>query len=266
VATQRIVLTRPLCVLWRPDGALQLGLDGDHALVLPGAPAGTDAVIRALRVPRTPLEVARLVPLIPRASLDGILAALEGSGLLSIFGSRRPDPVTVIGTGALALGLFDLLDREGHTVRTGVRSVTDASGLVVVCGITAEPDRVLTRDLTAAGVPHLVVRAEPERAVIGPFVVPGRTACVACTDLVRRDLDSDWPHLLAQLCRTEHVPAPRQTAWAAATASAQLAAWRAGRGPETMSTTLELDAFTGALGVRQWPRHPDCGCVLAAVV
>ena len=53
----------------------------DAIPLLPGAPAGTDAVIRALRVPRTPLEVARLVPLIPRASLDGILAALEGSGL-----------------------------------------------------------------------------------------------------------------------------------------------------------------------------------------
>ncbi len=107
---------------------------------------------------------------------------------------------------------------------------------------------------------HLVVRAEPERVVVGPFVVPGSGRLRPCTDLVRRDLDRDWPHLLAQLCRSRHTPAPRQAAWAAALASAQLAAWLAGRTPEASGATWELDAHTGGVGVTRWPRHPDCGC------
>lgn len=264
MAPTRLALTRPLCVLWRTPGDLQLGLDTEDAVVLPDAPPGSDAVLRALRTPRTALEVSRMVPLLPRADLDDLLEALLAVGLLSTLPAGRPGPVTILGEGALADAVADLLALEGTTVRIGVRAPWDVGGLVIVCGATAEPDRVLTRDLTAAGVPHLVVRAEPERAVVGPFVAPGAGPCVSCTDLVRRDLDADWPHLLAQLCRSEHVPAPRQTAWAAAMASAQVASWRAGAVPEACGATLELDAHAGALGVRRWPRHPDCGCLLAA--
>lgn len=260
--TSRLVLTRPLCVLWRTDDDLQLGLDADESVVLPDVPPGTDAALRALRTPRTRLEVARMVPMLPRHTLDRVLTTLVGAGLLAPVGPPRPIPVTVLGSGPLAGAVADLLEREGAQVRAGVRVPADP-GVVVVCGATAEPDRVLTRDLTAAELAHLVVRAEPERAVVGPFVVPGRTACVGCTDLVRRDLDDGWPHLLAQLCRSEHIPAPRQAAWAAALASAQLHAWHAGRTPESVGATHELDAHTGTVGARRWPRHPDCGCALA---
>lgn len=260
----RLSLTRPLCVLWRATGDLQLGLDAEDAVVLPGAPPGTDAVLRALRTPRTPLEVARLVPMLPRGTLDGVLATLLACGLLAAEAPAPAATVTLLGAGPLASGLADLLSIEGLIVRTGVRASADASGVVVLCGAMAEPDRVLTRDLTGAGLPHIVVRAEPERAVVGPFVIPGRTPCVGCTDLVRRELDPDWPHLLAQLCRSEHVPAPRQSAWAAAMASAQLAAWHAGGTPEAAAATLELEAYTGAFGARRWPRHPDCACQWSA--
>lgn len=264
MTSPRLSLTRPLCVLWRADGRLQLGLDADHALVLADAPPGLDAALRALRTPRTPLEVARLVPMLPRSTLDRVLDDLVASGHVAVTTPRRPRTVTVLGSGPLAFAVADLLGLEGHDVRAGVRATTDAHGVVLVCPATAEPDRVLTRDLTASGLPHLVVRVEPERAVVGPFVVPGRTPCVACTDLVRRELDADWPHLLAQLCRSEHVPGPRQVAWASAMAAAQLATWHDGGPPESSGTTLELDGHTGVFGVRRWPRHPDCGCQLAA--
>ncbi len=264
MTTTRLALTRPLCVLWRTDGRLQLGLDADTALVLADAPPGIDAVLRALRIPRTPLEVARLVPMVPRAILDRVLGTLVASGHLTERVAGRPPVVSVLGDGPIAAAVVDLLERDGHDVRASVRATTDACGVVVACPATAEPDRVLTRDLTAAGLPHLVARAEPERAVVGPFVVPGRSACVACTDLVRREFDPDWPHLLAQLCRSIHVPGPLQTAWAAALASTQVAAWHASGEPEAAGATLELDAHTGALGARRWPRHPDCGCQLAA--
>lgn len=264
MAPTRLALTRPLCVLWRTPGDLQLGLDTDDAVVLTGAPPGSDSVLRALRTPRTALEVSRMVPLLPRADLDRLLEALLAVGLLSTLPAGRPRAVTVVGEGPLADAVSDLLAVEGMAVRNGLSAASEAAGLVIVCGPTSEPDRVVTRDLTAAGLPHLVVRAEPERAVVGPFVMPGLGPCVSCTDLVRRDLDPDWPHLLAQLCRSEHVPAPRQVAWAAAMASAQVASWRAEMTPEAAGTTLELDAHGGALGLRRWPRHPDCGCGLAA--
>ncbi|MDO5535031.1 MAG: hypothetical protein Q4F65_10315, partial [Propionibacteriaceae bacterium] len=138
----------------------------------------------------------------------------------------------------------------------------ERAGLVLVCHEAAEPDRALTRTLTLAGVPHLVIRTEPERAVVGPFVIPGAGPCVGCTDLVRRDLDPAFPHLLAQLCRATHIPLPRQAAWAAGLACSQVAAWCAGQRLQSLGATLELDAHTGAVGTRLWPRHPDCPCAL----
>lgn len=257
------VLTRPLSVLTRPDDSLQVGLDTDGALLIPSPPPGAEAAVRALRRPRTLLEVSRLVPAVPHTWLRELVTLLVDAGLLHPVEPSMAHTVTVVGAGALRDGLAHLLDADGWSVRDDDGRA--GGGLVVLCTPTAEPDRVLTRDLTSSGIPHLVVRAEPERAVVGPFVTPGSSPCVGCSDLVRRDLDPGFPHLLAQLCRSEHVPAPRQAAWAAAMASAQLGAWRAGHRPEAVGATLELDAHSGSLGVRRWPRHPDCGCLLAAV-
>ena len=263
MSTPMFSLARPLSVLVRPDDSLQLGLDAEGGLVFPDVPPGADAAVRALRQPRTLLEVSRLVPALPRGWLDGLVETLLDAGALRRVEPAAAPAVLVLGGGPLSDQAARLLAAEGWAVRDGVSGAVGGDVPVLVCAATAEPDRVLTRDLTASGQAHLVVRAEPERAVVGPFVVPGRAACVGCTDLVRRDLDAGFPHLLAQLCRSEHTPAPRQAAWAAAVASAQLEAWRAGRTPEALGATLELDAHTGGYGVRAWPRHPDCGCAMA---
>jgi len=175
----------------------------------------------------------------------------------------RRATVAVVGEGVLADTVARLLEAEGRQliVTAGLTSEAQSADLVVACASTVEPDRVDVREL--AGLPHLILRAEPERAVVGPFVAPGAGyACVTCTDLVRRDLDRDWPHLLAQLCRTRHTATPQQVAWASALASAQLTAWLVGRTPEASGATWELDAHSGQVGVRRWPRHPDCGCAL----
>ena len=262
MTTPLLTLTRPLTVLTRPDDSVQVGLDTDGSLLIPSAPPGAAAAVRSLRQPRTLLEVSRLFPAVPAGWLEDLVVTLEDVGLLVRVATPPVPAVSVLGTGAVRDQVARILADEGWSV--GGRADRVEGAVVVVCPHTAEPDRVLTRDLAASGLPHLVVRSEPERAVVGPFVLPGTGACVGCTDLVRRDLDPAFPHLLAQLCRSEHTPAPRQAAWAAAMASAQLAAWRAGHRPDAVGTTLELDAHSGAVGTRRWPRHPDCGCALGA--
>lgn len=262
-SSEQYRLTAPLSLLWRPGGALQVGLDASGAVVLPGAPEGADLALRALRSARTLAEVSRLAPLVPRAWIAEAVTTLAALGLVAALSSTRAPTLTVAGDGVLAHAVASLLTAEGRPVVAAPDVPPDPhlTDLVVVCASTAEPDRVDLREL--AGHPHLVVRAEPERVVVGPFVVPGAGyACVTCTDLVRRDLDRDWPHLLAQLCRSRHTATPQQTAWASALVSAQLTAWLGGRTPEASGATWELDAHRGQVGVRHWPRHPDCGCAL----
>ncbi len=127
---------------------------------------------------------------------------------------------------------------------------------------SAEPDRALTDALFRAGRPHLVVRLEPDRAVVGPLVLPGRTPCVRCQDLQRCRLDDAWPHLLAQLCREPVEPEPTLLAWAASTAAVQVRAWLNDGSPDTAGSTLELGLADFRLRSRAWTAHPRCGCLV----
>jgi bacteriocin biosynthesis cyclodehydratase domain-containing protein len=129
----------------------------------------------------------------------------------------------------------------------------------VVVADGPEVDRVITDHLLRLDQPHLLVRSLGDAAWVGPLVLPGRTSCVRCADLTRRDADHEWPMVLAQLSRLR-LPVPDLlTGWAASTAAAQALAFLAGQVPETAGATLELNADLHT-ELRPWPAHPECGC------
>lgn len=103
--------------------------------------------------------------------------------------------------------------------------------------------------------------------MVGPFVHPGRTPCLRCLDLTRRDADPAWPTLLPQLCRTRLPVVPLLASWAAATALTQIAAaCPADREPaedtlpSTAVGTVEMTAADCEVQYRRWPVHPGCHC------
>jgi hypothetical protein len=51
--------------------------------------------------------------------------------------------------------------------------------------------------LVAGAVAHLTAAASEAIGVVGPLVIPGRTACLSCVDLARSDRDPAWPLILA---------------------------------------------------------------------
>lgn len=136
----------------------------------------------------------------------------------------------------------------------------DLVQLTVVAADTVEPDRVVPESLMRDDQPHLVLRSAGTVVTVGPLVLPGRTACVRCTDLTRRDLDSAWPALLPQLTAL-WLPTPAVLlAWGAAVAAAQVLAVLQDRLPEVVGATLELDLSDHLSRWRAWPRHVSCGC------
>lgn len=261
----------------RPSGALQLGLDACGAALLNDAPPGAEAVLRAFTRARTLGEVQLLHPAVDPRWVARAVERLLAAGTLVAARDAPYRPVIVLGPGEVATRVTSLLARtltgqvwgvDVHGTGPGVRPLADLGqalakrpALVVVSTPTIEPDRVITDVLVRAGLPHLVARDEPERAVVGPLVVPGSTPCVRCSDLARRDNDPDWPYLLVELCRTVRYPTAISGGWAAATAAAQAAAWLDGHLPETLGASLELDATTRALEARRWSHHPRCSCL-----
>ena len=114
-------------------------------------------------------------------------------------------------------------------------------------------------------VPHLAASADEAIGVVGPLVIPGRTACLNCLDLTRADRDPAWPLILAQLDGRQPDP-PACDAPLAAAVAAQAAAQAlafidrdAPAGP-VADGTLELVLPGWQWRRRTWPRHNRCSC------
>jgi len=280
--TSRFRLGRPVAATWRAEGVLQLGLDAD-GLVLEGVPAGIPAALAALSEPRTLAELGRLVPALSPAWLAWLVTRLDEAGLLT--STPAPDrSLGLVGSGPLADAVATVLHSTGlgRVVRIGHNpprprrvpatgltpaphwsQVTDGwPGLTVVATDTQEPDRCLTDALARAGRVHLITRLEADRAVVGPLVVPGATPCVRCQDLVRCRYDPSWPLLVAQLCRARAAVDQVLLGWAAATTVLQLRCHLAGGVADAVGRTVEVGP-DHVLRTRDWPVHPECGCLLA---
>ncbi|MEV4320459.1 hypothetical protein [Actinocrispum sp. NPDC049592] len=150
------------------------------------------------------------------------------------------------------------LEREGE-----VRHVVNPDLVVVTDSAVPEPEFVAR--LLENSVPHLGARVREGIAIVGPFVVPGRSSCLSCADLHRADLDTSWPTVAAQLVGRS-LPADLACAHVTAALAAeqilQALNWllTGRRRPPTWNTTIELDPFLGKVEHRSWPAHPGCSC------
>ena len=159
------------------------------------------------------------------------------------------------------LGGIDRRDRVDVRILTHwTKPDGTAADLTVVATDAPECDRAITDTLLREDQAHLLLRGRDDGVVVGPYVHPGRTSCVRCGDLHRRDRDPAWPRVLHELSRTGGHPASLVADWAATTAAIQVLAWAAGATPEVWGATLELSARDWLTRWRAWPTHPHCGC------
>lgn len=248
-------------------------------------PAGT------LRLLSPPLR-ARLATQLAAASL----AHRDGDGGARTLARRLTAQVRIHGAGTVGNGIASLLASSGIGQVTNAdppehpqksRSTPDGPGTlrpgVPQAGIggrgkappsAALPDLAilvgrhlmeLRASLMRDQVPHLAVSADEAIGVVGPLVIPGRTACLRCLDLTRAERDPAWPLILAQLEGRETNPcacdAPLAAA-VAAQAAAQVLAFidRAVAADPVANGTLELVLPGWQWRRRTWPRHPGCSC------
>jgi hypothetical protein len=114
-------------------------------------------------------------------------------------------------------------------------------------------------------IPHLAAAADEAIGIVGPLVIPGRTACLRCMDLTRTDRDPAWPLILAQLAGRAPDPlacdAPLAAAVAAQAAAQGLAFIdRAAVADAVTNGTLELVLPGWQWRRRTWMPHQDCSC------
>ncbi|MGH3157330.1 MAG: hypothetical protein ACRDNF_12235, partial [Streptosporangiaceae bacterium] len=146
-----------------------------------------------------------------------------------------------------------------------VKTVDNARRRPDIAVLTGQHGPELAARLLAARVPHLTATADEAIGVVGPLVVPGRTACLHCLDLARTERDPAWPLIMAQLIGRQPVTPACDCVLAtsvAAQASAQVLAFvdRGGRADAVTNGTLELVLPGWQWRRRTWRPHPGCGC------
>ncbi|MEV6318960.1 ThiF family adenylyltransferase [Streptomyces sp. NPDC051776] len=157
--------------------------------------------------------------------------------------------------------------------RVAASGVSRASGAVTELVVLAPrdglaayaPDPVVTEELIASGTPHLYAGVIEGTGVVGPFVLPGSSACAGCLALERTDREPAWPRMLAQWRSGRSASGAVACDTALATVVAGLAASHAlnfldGRLPLSTGARLELALPDVAWQSRPVPAHQGCSC------
>lgn len=280
-------------LLSRTDGSLQLGLDPASAVVLDDSPGLRSALLGArtdedgvaeLHAVGVVVDERSVLPLLADGRTGGVSRA-AASALARTVGPAAPEAVgrrerstvelvrfghpaatPLVGSAERLLATSGVRTTGGTTPRRAARNRSSRLGLLVGAG---EPDRELADRWLRESVPFMVVRLVEGRAVLGPFVVPGTTACLRCVDAHHTDSDPDWPLLVRQVAeacvrdRADGVPEPVDPALgelAVAWACRDLLTHLDGGRPTTWSATLRFDPDLGGIEHQPWARHPECAC------
>ena len=188
-------------------------------------------------------------------------------------GLTAPADIVPGGLGAADVGTSrsEGVARAVHRVAREARTADDGGRLPELAVLTGRPDPVVVAELMRNRVPHLLVHADEAIGVVGPLVLPGRTACARCLDLSKAARDPAWPRILGQASGLGADPAATQacdTVLAAATAA--LAAAQAltlidqGGALAAANGTLEVVLPEWQWQRRGWPPHPACTCGAAS--
>ncbi|TKI60820.1 hypothetical protein [Nocardioides jishulii] len=251
--TPLLRLRRGVPVLPRGDGLVLVGTDPEHHVVLPDT-ASVARLLAQLRL-GLPSATSRQTPDDPTAT---VLAALRRAGLVVevdeqalLSDARAATRVSVQAPDPWLPAVQECVRLAGLALATGQGDVT----WVVSAG---PPDWEVHDALLAGEDPVLFTAVHPSRICLGPFVLPGTTACLRCLAAqsggVRppRSASSEPAGLPEDL-------SPLLLRQALLQAVTDLTAWAEGRQPVAWSATTWLDG-TSAPVRRVWPPHPHCGC------
>ncbi|GII80930.1 hypothetical protein Sru01_59120 [Sphaerisporangium rufum] len=133
---------------------------------------------------------------------------------------------------------------------------------LVVLAPVGPLDPVVIRDLVSMDIPHLLVTAGEGVGSVGPLVIPGRTACLRCLELIRRDRDPSWPAVGMRLGGFPAGEIACGTALAtvvAAYAAGHVLRFVDGLPPVVTNRTVDVTPDF-QWKTRRWQAHPQCRC------
>lgn len=246
----------------RDDGLLQVGSDPRRRVLLPDT-VSVRQLLHVLPGGVRPDELGELAAVAHSLLAAGLAVDEDERRLLAQ--ARAATVVDVVAPEPWRTVALSLLRSAGLGVRTRVASCgpDDVEPLphptLLVHDDDPDPDvvdRLLNEDR-----PVLVVGVVDARVRVGPFALPGHSACIRCLDAHAAERDP-WFRTPAE---SQPIAEPRARVdslvitQALVSATADLCAWAEGRQPATWSATRTYDDSLQVEEAR-WERHPHCGC------
>jgi len=281
----RPALRPGLRVVRRDDRHLQVGIDPPLRAIVPD-----EAPVRRLledlsggdpRRPIGPADTPAAARCLQTLHQHGLLVDATALDRALATGEDRAAAAAVFAqSGAGAEGVLTARTGSGVRVDAAPDVRQSAHRLLRAAGVslTDEPEREagivllvspgpLPRDaldpFVRDGRAHAVVTPAGGGFTVGPFVVPGLTACLRCVDAHLAEHDPRRAVVLEQCGRQAPGPVeprdPTLLALAVAWAVRDVIRFVDGEAPATWSATVTIGA--DAMPVhREWDRHPHCGC------
>jgi hypothetical protein len=268
---ERPVLRPGLAVARHDATHLQVGLDAPHRVVVPDLPEVRrllDAVAAGAPLPDLEPTTWTVLHALSRA---GALVEAGGSGRAALaaraqFGASAPARLAARDAALVGvLGSQEVVELAQRLLRqsgAGVAGPDELADAWLVAS-SGEVSRSVLDDLVREGTPHLLMRGALGSALLGPFVVPGLTACLRCVDAHLAETDPRRALVVEQVAvppGAEDPPSdPALQSLAVGWAVRDLLRFVEGDRPSTWSATHYLGP-TDAPTTKQWTRHPHCGC------
>jgi bacteriocin biosynthesis cyclodehydratase domain-containing protein len=212
-----------------------------------------------------PLTAGLVVGLV-RAGIGAVHVETEGTVVAADLGTALVDDDRGRRRGAAVQGAVRRLAPSRQVGPPPMRLVPD----LVVLTDASLPDPTRVGALVRDGVAHLLVRLRDGSGVVGPLVLPGRSACLACLELHRCSRDPEWPAVAAQLVGSPGSADPECVVMTVGLGTAQAVAAVDGPGagdnppPPVVDAALEIDPRSGTIVRRPWRPRADCPCRAAA--
>lgn len=131
---------------------------------------------------------------------------------------------------------------------------------IAICSYLTNP--AWAKACIKKGLPHLPIIKRETEIEVGPLFIPGRTLCLHCQHLAKREVDPEWPQLAAQLACADPVMADTSLSeYASAFAVREVLSYLSGLPISLVGASWVFNPADPLPQVRQWQPHPKCGCV-----
>lgn len=271
----RLALLPGLRPVQREPGVLQIGLDAPHRVLVPDGPdvrrllaalaTGTTTLLSSPAAVTALNDLERAGLVLPVDQLGhGPLPRRVSSAAEARHGAdatRRLDARAAARPFLDApVGALPELVRQAHLAGLTLSPAAESASVVLVL-VEGEFSRARLDPWVRDGVPHLCVQAQAGVVTLGPYVVPGVTACRRCVDAHLGESDPRRPVIVEQLAAapTREPVDDLLLSLAISWAVQDVVTAAEGGRPSTWSTTIQLDPVLETTRW-SWSRHPHCGC------